>query len=335
MKQKVLTVASLTLFMFSSASAADPNFAEGVRLGDWTGADVVESSGIAQSRSGKDVFWTHGDNGENWLACARSDGTYLGRLNINFPAGGDTEDISTGPGPVAGENYIYYGNIGDNAGRRSGGIYVYRMVEPAINGSFGSLTVDCDTLHFGYPDGPRDCETLMVDPRTKDLYFVSKRDNPVRLYVARYPQPINTKTTLEKLGDLPASIGSWITAGDISADGMEIVLRNDQPPFSSLRNRVFYWCRNPGEDVYQTMSREPSQIVLSLSQPQGEAICWAADGSGLYTSSEGAMRLDRYQRLSARPSHTLPPPARPADLDAIEPPGPSAKLAAPAGAVHQ
>jgi len=320
---------SLALSWVGGAFAADDSFAPGARLGVWAGADIAESSGIAQSQSGQDVFWTHGDNAENWLAGARRDGTHLGRLHLNCPPGGDTEDMATGPGPVAGENYIYYGNIGDNEGKRSAGIQVYRLIEPAFNGRFGSLTVDCDRLLFQYPDGPRDCETLMVDPRTKDLYFVSKRDHPVRLYVARYPQLTNTTTTLEKLGDLPASIGTWITAGDISADGSEIILRNDVKPPSALHNRVFYWNRNPGEDVYQAMSREPSQIVLSLPQPQGEAICWAKDGAGFYTSSEGRMRLDWYPRLSPRPPPTLPPPARRADPGAIEPPTPPAKLDAP------
>lgn len=322
MKPQACLLVGLAWMFFNSAFAADVQFAPGVRLGNWAGADVVESSGIAQSQSGKDLFWTHGDNGENWLACARRDGTYLGRLHINRPAGGDSEDMATGPGPVAGEHYIYYGNIGDNGGKRSAGIEVCRMIEPAINGEFGSLTVDCDTFHFQYPDGPRDCETLMVDPRTKDLYFVSKRDRPVRLYVARYPQSTNTTTRLEKLGDLPASIGSWITSGDISADGSEIILRNDVKPPSPLQNRVFYWNRNPGEDVFQAMSREPSQIVLSLPQPQGEAICWAKDGTGFYTSSEGRMRLDWYPRL--RPQSATPPAGGSSNL-----PSPLTKTNAP------
>ena len=108
-------------------------------------------------------------------------------------------------------------------------------------------------------------------------------------------------TTLTKLGDLPASVGTAITAGDISPDGTEIILRNNKQPDHAdpaIRAQApfFYWTRTAGETVFQAMSREPIRVANSLRQDQGEAICWAHDGSGYYTSSEGAMRLDRYLR---------------------------------------
>ena len=40
-------------------------------------------------------------------------------------------------------------------------------------------------IHFKYPDGPRDAETLMIDPVEKLIYIVSKRDGfGKRLYFA-------------------------------------------------------------------------------------------------------------------------------------------------------
>ncbi len=275
--------------LVQNVTAADLVFAAGERLGIWDEAGINESSGIIQSLSGKNIFWTHNDNGNKWLACAQKDGTYLGQLNLsNSPKLDDTEDICTGPGPVSGQHYIYYADVGDNSAKRSE-VRVLRFIEPEIEGKFKAKSVSVETLIFKYPDGSRDCESVMVDPRTKDLYFVSNRDNPVRLYVARYPQPIDSLTTLEKLGDLPISVGTSITGGDMSADGSEILLRRS--------NRAFYWYRGENETVLQTMSRDP--VVLKLNdQKKGEAICRAKDGSGFYTSSEGDMFLDWYKRLS-------------------------------------
>ncbi len=41
----------------------------------------------------------------------------------------DCEDVATGPGPIKGKNYIYLGDIGDNAEKRRY-ISVYRFEEP-------------------------------------------------------------------------------------------------------------------------------------------------------------------------------------------------------------
>ena len=47
---------------------------------------------------------------------------------------------------------------------------------------------DVETFTLQYPDGPRDAETLMVDPLSGDIYIVSKRDTVLHIYRAAYPQ---------------------------------------------------------------------------------------------------------------------------------------------------
>jgi hypothetical protein len=60
-----------------------------------------------------------------------------------------------------------------------------------------------ETIIFQYPDGDRDAETLMIDPRTKDLYVVSKREASARVYRAAYPQSSSETITLEQVATLP------------------------------------------------------------------------------------------------------------------------------------
>ncbi len=52
---------------------------------------------------------------------------------------------------------------------------MYRTPEPerAPSGRGGRLT-DVDPLELAYPDGPRDAEALLVDPRTGDLIVITK-----------------------------------------------------------------------------------------------------------------------------------------------------------------
>ncbi len=187
----------------------------------------------------------------------------------------DTEDIAVGPGPVPGQSYIYLGDIGDNGAGRST-TQVYRMAEPKIGST--SATLPAEKFTFKYPDGPRDAETLMVDPRNSDVYVVSKREtaaNGNRVY--RFAAPLTNGGTYT--GQEVARVHtSWLTGGDISSDGSRILVRTT--------TETFLWLRKDGESVGTAMSRTPV-TVPTASEPQGEAVCWDATGTDYYTSSEG------------------------------------------------
>jgi hypothetical protein len=51
---------------------------------------------------------------------------------------------------------------------------------------------------FQYPDGSRDAETLLLDPLTKDIYVISKREfEDIRVYRAPYPTLWRIRKTSE------------------------------------------------------------------------------------------------------------------------------------------
>ena len=175
MRFAVFVIIVFALFSgFREATAVDcPQFSAGAAVGTVESSLINEASGIAASRKNADVLWTHNDSGDSERVFAMSrDGTHLGIYNLAGASARDYEDIAIGPGPVEGLDYLYVGDIGDNGGVYSY-ITVYRVAEPVVdsNESLVEVTLsDVDSIKLQYPDGPRDAETLMVDPLTRDIY---------------------------------------------------------------------------------------------------------------------------------------------------------------------
>jgi hypothetical protein len=70
---------------------------------------------------------------------------------------------------------------------------------------------------------------------------------------------------------------TYAVAGDISASGREILIKNYA--------EAFYWCRGDSQTVAEALAAAPTPVPYTM-EPQGEAIAWGADGRGYYTTSE-------------------------------------------------
>ena len=118
--------------VFTAGAGADcPPFAPGRQVGTVAHAAIDEASGVVASRKNPGVLWVHNDSGGSARAFAMNTlGTHLGIYNILGAGAWDWEDMAAGPGPVAGQSYLFLGDIGDNAAVRSS-IVVYRVAEPA------------------------------------------------------------------------------------------------------------------------------------------------------------------------------------------------------------
>lgn len=239
--------------------------------------EVDEASGLAVGRINKNMIWTHNDSGDESRIFLMTDSAkHVGEFYLEGVELRDAEDMAIGPGPDESLSYIYLGDIGDNWGNTAVK-QIYRFPEPSIQGlkiPFTETISDFDVIHYRYPDGMRDAETLMIDPKTKDLYIVSKREINVNLYRMSYPYQANDTITLEKLGNLPLTI---IVGGDISADGTEVLLKS--------YNEVFYYKLKTGEGIESILNKQPELLPYAV-EPQGEAIAWTPDGSGYFTLSE-------------------------------------------------
>ncbi|MCH8980718.1 hypothetical protein IH922_01720, partial [candidate division KSB1 bacterium] len=161
-----------------------PEFGDRLDLGLINNDSLNEVSGLAASRKNSNVLWTHNDSGdENRVFAIDANGKHLGTFLIEGAEARDWEDIAVGPGPIAGKQYLYIGDIGDNLSQFEIK-HIYRVMEPEVNCDQPPLDATLsgvEAISFQYPDGKRDAETLMVDPLTKDIYIVSKRESNVRV----------------------------------------------------------------------------------------------------------------------------------------------------------
>ncbi len=249
-------------------------FAERKSLAQLTSKKLREASGLAASANNEGLLWTLNDSGnkpEVFLINEKLDV----RLTcvLKGVKNRDWEDIAVGPGPKDGVNYLYVGDIGDNLAMHAVK-YIYRFEEPVVQGGVEELTItEFDTITFQLPDGKKDTESLMIHPKTKNLYVVSKRENPVYLYSLDYPYNTSDTLTAKKLTSLPFTMA---VGADFSADGREVLIKNYKD--------VYYW--NIGDkDVNKALQGQPVMLVYE-EEPQGEAITFKRDGSGFYTVSE-------------------------------------------------
>ncbi len=244
--------------------------------GTLTDESIVEASGLAPSQKNSGCLWTEEDSGNpSQIQLLNQDGTVVARFILDGLENNDWEDIAIGPGPVPGQSYIYLAEIGDNQFQYAQKI-IYRFPEPDISNQ--KLPVEghisaIDVIRLQLPEGPQNAEAILVDPTTKDLFILSK-DDFTTVYRATFPQSTTKVTLMTPLLVLPFE---KVTSGAVSADGSEILIRTYE--------RLFYYTRGQGESITDALKREPKLVPMAY-EPQGEAVGWAADGSGYYTTSE-------------------------------------------------
>lgn len=266
---------------------------EGAVMGRLQNTSISETSGIAASGIFKGMLYVHNDSGDtSRFFMISPEGELQHTIYYNGSTDNflDCEDIAVGPGPVKGESYIYIGDIGDNDLNKQVTV-IYRLQESRSWEKDSVIHTKADRSFLKYPDGPKDAETLMVDPLEKLLYIVTKRTDTVKVYTAPLNFKANDTTTLtfrSKLYFDGTKPFKWITAGDISKDGEHILLKSYQ--------KVYYWHRDGKEPVWQTMQRSP-QILPYKEEKFGEAIGFTIDGKGYYTTSEGVFSPIYYYNM--------------------------------------
>lgn len=260
-----------------TGSVVDSLYTAPHALGTLDNDDIDEASGLVASKLHPSLLYTHNDSGgEPEVYMIDTLGKYQGKIVLEGSHNRDWEDIAIGPGRKAEISYIYIGDIGDNDAKRDK-VHVYRFSEPKALES--EIKVKAEKITLTYPDGPRDAETLMVDPWSGDLLVLSKRDTSNTLYRATAEQLEAGEVMLEKLMKLPVTLA---VGGDISADGKQILIKNYWA--------VYYWQRKEGESMVEVLKGNPVQLPYK-PEPQGEAIGFSASGDRYYTLSESRFRV--------------------------------------------
>jgi len=286
MREIFVVVISILMVACSSkeqSNSRSDEFLPGVKLAALNNKELKEISGIAASVKNPKMLWAHNDSGNGADIFLLDDHLDV-KLTCTLSGieNRDWEDIAVGPGPDASKSYVYVADIGDNESQYQYK-YIYRFEEPALNNTQSTkITITSfDRITFQLSDARKDTETLLLDPRTRNLYVVSKREEPVCLYELKYPYPQGDTVVAEKVLTLPFT---QIVGGDFSADGQEILMKN--------YTQVYYW-NSSSKSITDLLKESPLEIPYE-AEPQGESITWATDGSGFYTLSEEKKKEKSY-----------------------------------------
>ena len=257
-------------------------FDAGSRHGFLEDPDLKEISGCAVSRQSSNVLWIHNDGPIDRIHAIDVHGRVLASVELGRTLT-DAEDMTIARivDPEQERPYLFIGDIGDNDSDRNS-IGVLRFPEPPIDPNHQGpplvlTATGAEWLGLRYPNGASDAETIMFDPTTNDLLIATK--NEFRSEIFRFPAMSDSAQTqtLEFVTQIPFPL---VSAGDISANGSEIIFRREE--FASL------WKRESGATLAQALSA-PSREIPVMTPPKesnGESIAFNHDASSYFTIGE-------------------------------------------------
>lgn len=225
---------------------------------------INEVSGIAESVQFPGHLWVHEDSGgPTQLYLIDKSGKTVKTVQIKDAVNRDWEDM------ILAGGFIYIGEIGDNA-QKADSYRIMKIKEPAKG--MDSVPIE-ETIQFDYPDGSHDAEAFLVDPVTKDIFIISKRTIPSIVYKVSFPygKSIQTATEVARLNY------SGVVSAALAPNGRSILVKT----YSAIKR----YPRKSGQSIAEALKQTPTQVYYRM-EPQGEAICYALDGSGFYTLSE-------------------------------------------------
>ncbi|MFO0664178.1 MAG: hypothetical protein U0174_09505 [Polyangiaceae bacterium] len=240
------------------------------KLGD---PDLKEASGLAPSFTQSDLLWSHNDSGDEARVFALGkNGRARGQVHFDGVSAVDIEDIAVGREGT--RTYIYAADIGDNLTARTE-LFIYRIEEPRVPDAPIDLHVAADVMTFTYEGGtPHDAETLLVDPRTLELFIVTKERARGQLY--RLGPFVKGTGSAKLMKDVPVDTA---TGGSFSPDGKSVVIRD-------YSGTAKLWSVGASQSLADALSSTPCPVALGLDL-QGEAICFDSDSRRIFTTSEG------------------------------------------------
>lgn len=249
---------------------------------------LPETSGAVWSATRPDVFWTVNDGRDGELFAVDTLGRTVAVVDTDGRRLRDVEALAAGP--CESGRCIYLADTGDNGERRDE-VAIHRIPEPDLSstatgtGSPGDEPVEFEDVErevfrFRYPDGPVDTEAVFIVPG-EGVYLVSKGRNwAPTAYL--YPEPLRpdevvTVREIGRLGRGPASFTGRITGGAPIPD---------LPGYALIRSYdAMHLVRIGPEGMTPVDGGRLS--LLTLREPQGEALAVAPGGLIVLTSEKG------------------------------------------------
>ena len=251
-----------------------------------------ETSGLAASPAHRDTLWLLQDGGNGpYLHAISKRGSRIATFRVDRVRNTDWEDLDAFA--WRDDHWLLIADTGDNGGlRRTLQLHVVREPEQLVDG--GTLR-PAWSIAFRWPDGPRDCEAVAVDPNANEVLLISKKRNPAQLFslplrpsrnvatarlLGTLAPPIDETTstsTSSKADSRRDALGRQVTSAGLSPDGRTLaVLTYD---------RLLLYPRNEGESWAHAVKRAPRTQPLPWLH-QAEGLAWMPDGKGLIATGE-------------------------------------------------
>jgi hypothetical protein len=273
--------------------------AQPARAGRWSGPEPVgivtderldEISGLAAARRHPGLYWAINDGGNSSdLHLMTAEGEHRGRVAIAGVANLDWEDLASFR--LDGKDYLLVADTGDNGGIRQD-LLLHVIEEPAALDAPAAVAW---TVRFRWPDGPRDCEAVAVDPVSGEVLLISKKRVPPELFRVplRPPAGDAAPVVAELLGTLPGiaqpeaedlersplygRYRAQITGATLSPNGRVLAV---------LSYRSLHFLVRPQRGAWAPALARPRAGLELPFIPQAEAIGFALDGRSLLIGSE-------------------------------------------------
>lgn len=300
-----LVVAASALTWSGLRAADDPAFVGPLTAATIDGPPRKETSGLALSRRTPGIIWTHDDSGGSpqLFADDLATGKRRGVLRVTGQRNEDWEDLAAYE--HEGRAWLVVGDVGDNDARRKT-VRLLLLEEPASDRLRPDGVVEVApayTLRFRYPDGPRDCEGIAVDPVEGAVYLITKREKTPRLYRVPLANAGDRVVEAQFVTEVPGVAGgprpdsllkrlagprfNWPTGLDFAPNGRAAVVLTYGEPL------VFP--RAAGEAWSVVFQRAPVRLGFH-GFPQAEAVGFSLDGRTIYVASEDVNALLRYEQ---------------------------------------
>ena len=242
---------------------------------------ILESSGLVMLADGS--LLTHNDSGDSAVLYRVSQsGALLQMVELSGAVAVDWESLALGP--CGEDTCIFVADVGDNGAARQS-VTIFRFpVQALMTEPPARMVDDYTSLEVVYPDGPRDCETIAVDPMTGTLVFVEKiPESKARWYTlkpeawrGREPAELAYGGRMDTGAD--SFTGGWMTGGEFDPSG-EILWTRTYP-------QGFGWSVRRGADREIEALDYFSDFEIPINE-QCESLTVSPDGETLWLSCEG------------------------------------------------
>jgi hypothetical protein len=241
---------------------------------EFTDPRLNEISGMAPSALHPGVMWVHNDSGDEakMYALQLNDCSVVGELTLLGVSARDLEGLAAGVDPK-GRPVLWVGDIGDNRDSWND-VSIYRIREPK---KLGNTSGEVKRYRFTYDDRPHNAETILADPRSQQIWIVTKQLASGSIYALPKKMKKSGKNSRINIAKKIGSASGLITDGAMKPDGTGFVLRD-------YFDAQFFGGSPAGELV---------QEIQLPAQPQGEAIAWLPGEDAVVIASEGDSRLLR------------------------------------------